>query len=424
MNRLAENIRLPNINKDILRLSLSNVFNNSVTFVTGFIIAATVTAESFGIYSVSLYVVMTVFALGELGMGISIVKFYNKTNDDSTREKVLSSGITIKLAVSILLIILSYPLAVALSNILSPDYSIKREMMIAVLCASALGIWSFVRIINQAKQDYRRYAGLTLYYGLARLVIILVLLAANVQGAVFYLAALYLAGPLIVAVPAVIIFIKQNVIHVDSSIITYIKTLLSYGKWVMVGSILYPLCFSLPLFLIMRIEGAAAAGQFAVSLMFVALISPFNEAMRAYVLPKVSGFSSHEEAKDYIKKIRKFTLPFAFGILLIMFFSAVAYELFLNEKYPDGLINIILLVFAVGFTVFGGILNVVAHYLGLPHIDAWINIARIIFIIITCLIFIPLHGALGAVLCTAIALILGEIVTFILINKKLTGARI
>lgn len=412
-------MQLPNVNSDIVRLSLSNVFNNAVTFITGFIIAATVAAESFGVYSVALYVVMTVFALGELGMNISVVKFYNQSNDNNTREKILFSGMSVKLAVSLLLIVVSYPLGIILSNIVSPEKTIERELMVAIICAAALGVWSFVRIINQAKQNYRRYASLTVYYGLVRLIIIAALFATNVQDIVFYLAALYLAAPLIVAGPAVIAFIKQTSVRLESSIATRVKSLLSYGKWVMVGTILYPLCFSLPLFMLMRMEGAATAGQFAVGLMFVALIAPFNDAMRAYFLPKVTEFQSHDDAKNYIKKIRKFTVPFALGILLIMLFSAAAYELFLDEKYPDSLWNIVLLIFASGFTVFGGILNVVAHYLGLPHIDAWVNVARIIFIFITGLVLIPFLGAFGATLSITIVLLLGESTTFILINRKL-----
>lgn len=415
-------MRLPNLKGDVARLSLSNVFNNAVTFITGFIIAATVTAESFGIYSVSLNVVMTVFSLGELGLGISVVKFYNQENDEDIRKNVLIAGMAVKLAVSIMLVLLSFPLGFLLSNILSPEHSINNELMYAVICAGALGIWSFVRIMNQARQDYGHYAGLTLYYGLVRLIVVAILIGTNVSEAVYYLVALYLAAPLLVAGPAVFRFIRETGVRLENTIPTQAKILLSYGKWVMAGGILYPLCFSLPLFLIMRIEGADSAGQYAIGLMFVALISPFNDAMRAYVLPKVTGFKGYDDAHNYISSIKRYAIPCAIGILLIMLMSAVTYKLFLSEKYPDSLLNIELLILASGLTVFGGMLNVVAHFLGLPHIDAWVNVGRVIFIFFACLISVPVFGSLGAVLSTGMALILGELTSFIVIRRKLNEA--
>lgn len=415
-------MRLPKLHGDVARLALSNVFNNTVTFITGFLIAANVSTESFGVYSVALNVAMVIFSIGELGMGISIVRSYNQTTLEDVRRNVLLAGMSIKLIISVILITISFPLGWLLSNVLSPEYPIKQELMLAVVCASVLGLWSFVRIMYQAKQDYRPYAGLTLSYGLVRLILVGLLFLAGIQTAAYYLVALYLLGPLLVAGISFYRFVSKMSLRIDAIVICQVKSLLSYGKWVLIGNILYPLCFSLPLFLIMRIDGPGMAAEFAVGLMFVAIIAPFNDAMRAFVLPKVTGFQCATDAKKYISKIRRFFLPYLASLLIVLVACGFVHELFLGEKYPDSLLNIEILMFASGLTVFGGILNIVAHYLSLPHLDAWVNIGRILFIFTLGSFVIPIFGALGAALITATALILGEIVSFVYINRKLAGA--
>lgn len=408
---------------DLARLAASNVFNNAVTFLTGLMIAAIVSAESFGIYSVAVNVVMTVFSLSELGLGISIVRFYNRHTEETEKNAVLQAGMSIKLVISTLLVIFSFPLGWLLSQILSPNHSIVLELVLAVICASTLGMWSFVRTLYQARQDYKPYAGLTFRYGVIRLFLVAIISSVSTHEVIYYLIALYLAGPLGVTAWAFYDFFKKIGFRLDRQIFDGIKNLFSYGKWVLLGSVLYPLCFSLPLFLLMRLQGAGAAGTYAVGLMFVAMISPFNDAMRAFMLPKVSGFQTHQEALNYIVRITRFIIPFGVALIALMGISAIAFELLLSHKYADGLIIVELLMLASGLTVFGGIMNSISHYLGLPHLDAWVNVGRIVFVTITGALIIPIYGALGAAMSAAVAAVVGELVTFGLLRHRLRGGR-
>ncbi|OUS12719.1 hypothetical protein A9Q89_04775 [Gammaproteobacteria bacterium 53_120_T64] len=416
-------MQFPQFGSDIVRLTASNVFNNAVTFLTGFIIAATVTADVFGIYSVALYVVMVIFSVSDFGMNISIVRYYNKSLDTRVKNRVLQAGLWVKIFVSTFLILISFPLGWLLSEILSPDYSIQKELSIAVLCASTLGFWMFIRSVYQARQDYRPYAGLTFRYGLIRLLLVGIVFSFDVPSAIFYLVALYLLGPLLAACTAIFVFIRDVGVRFDVDVRKKTRQLLSYGKWVMVGSVLYPLCFSLPLFILMRMAGADAAGQYSVGLMFVAIISPFNDAIRAFLLPKVSGFECHIEARNYVTKLRRFALPYSCALLTLVGGCAIMYKLFLGQEYPDGLLILVLLMIASGITVFGGIINNVMHYLGIPHIDACVNVGRIFFIAVTSVIAIPYFGALGAAMSAGAAMVIGEIITFSVISRYLKSAQ-
>lgn len=404
---------------DVVRLAASNVFNNAVTFLTGLMIAAIVTAESFGVYSVAVNTVMTILPFSELGLGISIVRFYNHYTDEDEKSRALQAGMSIKLVISALLIILSFPLGWLLSSVLSPNHSIVLELALAVICASALGMWSFVRTLYQARQDYKHYAGLTLRYGMIRLFFVAILSAMSANDPIYYLSALFLAGPLGVTAWAFYSLFGQIGFRMGGQIRDEIKTLLSYGKWVLMGSVLYPLSFTLPLFILMRLQGAGATATYALALMFVAVIGPLNDAMRAFILPKVSGFQENLDVHEYIARVMRFAIPYGFGLIVLMSVTATVYELLLRHKYPDGLFAVELLMSASGLAVFGGIINSVAHYFGLPHFDAWINVGRVVFVAITSVIAIPYFGVVGAAIGPAVAAVVGEIVMFVLVSRHL-----
>lgn len=404
---------------DIGRLALSNVFNNAVSFLTRFMIAAIVSAEAFGIYSVALNVMMTVFAFSELGLGISVVRYYNRFTEEDLKNQILQAGISIKLAVSGLLLILSYPLGLILSQILYSGYSITLELTIAIVCASALGLWSFARTALQARQDYRPYAAITFHYGLVRLIMVLIVYLFNLPNVIYYLLALYFISPLLLVVRFFHSFLRQINYRLAKITCGKINTLLSYGKWILVSRVLYPLCFSLPLFMLMRMQGPEVAGKYAIGLMFAAVISPLNDAIRAFVVPKVSGFPDHASARLYIRKGGRVFIPYCMVVFVLIAVCGGIYELILSNKYPDMLFVIVLLMFATSFSVFGGVINSVTHYLGMPYLDAWVNVGRVIFVALSSVFLIPFLGAVGAALSSSVSSVFGEVIVFFLVNRRL-----
>lgn len=404
---------------DMIKLSLSNLFNNGVTFLTGILVAYLVSTQSFGVYSVATNVVMMVLAVSELGLSISIVRFFNRYTDSLDKHRVLQAGLTIRAVIFLAMLVASYPVGKLLSVLLSPEQPIVLELTVAIICAAALGLWSFIRTQYQASQNYSLYAGLTMRYGIVRLFMVTIVSRLGFQDPVYFLVALYLLGPLVVTGWELYKSYGHLGLHFNKQVRTQVGELLSYGKWVLIGGILYPFSFSLPLFILMRMSGAEAAGVYGIGLMFVAIMSPLNDAVRTFVIPKISSLRRHDDAHEYIARTMRLAIPYALLLATIMVASSIVYGLFFSGKYPGGLWVLELLVLASGLAIFGGILNSVAHYLGLPHLDAWINVGRIIFVVITSVLAIPHFGALGAATGVAVAAVLGEFIVFWLISRRL-----
>lgn len=406
-------------NGDMALLIVSNLVNNGVTFLVGIIVARVLSNESFGIYSVAINVTMLMFAISEFGVGVSFVKYYNKTDCQDKKKELLRSCLVVKIVLFTILIAISAPFGWFLSKVLSPEHPINSELAIAVVCSAVLGLWAFVRALYQSKQQYKPYAFLTICYGLIRLFVAAALFWYEIESVVLYIAALYLVSPLIVGGMTFLKTLLESRPVLNKHYSDGAKDLLSYGKWITIGGILYPLCFSLPLFMLMRMADASVASQYAVGLLFVAVISPFNDAFRVFFLPKVSGFRSVDEAWCYLKNMQSKMLHYVVCLAVVVVVCVLVYSLLLVEKYPSGAWVITILVTASGLAVFGGIMNTVAHYLGLPHIDAWVNVARVMTLFLTNLWIIPNYGPVGSAVSSAMVIVLGEIVTFRLLVSRL-----
>lgn len=405
---------------DVGLMTLCNILNNAVTFVTSAAIASLVSAEEFGIFSVSVNVTMIVFAVSEAGLSLSLVRHYSHEKNGEARRNILRTGAVLRLAIALALLILSIPLGWALSLVLSPNHPISRELTIGVMAAGALGLWASARATQQATQNYKKYAQLTFLYGLTRFLIVGIFYLAGTREAVLYLAALYMVSPLITAVGFYRTFHSQYRLELASLRFPVIKSLFAYGRWVLASTFLSPMCYTLPLFLLMSLRGAGDAASYGVGLMFSAVVGPLGDAIGIYLVPKVTSFSNPQEVREYIRHILKFMGPFLALVAIVISIVSVIYGILYTHKYPDGLLTTQLLLASNFLASYGGIMNCVTHYFGTPHLNMLANLGKIVICGGVAWVLIPHYGAEGAAFAAAIAAVIGETGLFITMQCRLS----
>ncbi len=397
----------------------TNIANNAVTFITSALIAALLSAEDFGIYSIAINVTMVVYAVSEAGLSLSVIRHYGQETDEEKKKGILRAGIMLRSVISLILAIVAIPLGIVLSRTISSSHPIDQELILSVLSAGALGLWASARSIRQATQDYKSYAGLTLIYGLTRLVITVGLYATGIQDVIAFQGGLYLASPLITATGFYLMFSRQYGFKPATINLDLMKRLLAYGRWVVVSYVLSPLCYTLPLFMLMPLCGADVAGVYGVGLMFSAIIGPLTDALGAFLVPKVASYSNTVEIRDYIHRILGFFRQSLAGLILAMALCSMAFQVLFASKYPNGLVTMQLLLGSNLLASYGGMINCVTHALGLPHLNAFSNLGKVIISGTVTWILAPELGAPGAALAAASAAIAGEVGLFFLIRRQL-----
>lgn len=409
---------------DVGLMTLCNLLNNAVSFITSAAIAAVLTAEEFGVFSVSVNVTMIIFGLSEAGLSLSLVRHYSHEKNSEARRDILRTGAILRVTIALLLLTLALPLGWALSLVLSSDRLIRSELAIGVIAAGSLGLWATARATQQATQNYRQYALLTFIYGVTRFLIVGVFYLTGMRDAVYYLAALYMISPLITAVGFYRTFHREYHIAFDVLNIQLVKSLFAYGRWVLASTFLSPLCYSLPLFLLMSLRGAADAAPYGLALMFSAVVGPLGDAIGIYLVPKVTSFSSPQDVRSYIRHVIKFLGAFVALVAVVISIVSAIYSLLYMNKYPDGLLITQLLLGANFLASYGGILNCITHYFGSPHLNMLANLGKILMCGGGALILIPHFGAQGAALAAAVAAVVGETGLFFALQYRLSKLKL
>ena len=405
---------------DVGLMMLCNVLNNAVSFITSAAIAAVLSAEEFGVFSVSVNVTMIVYGLSEAGLSLALVRHYSHEQNSEVRRDILRTGAILRLTIAFLLLVGALPLGWALSLILSSDRPIRSELAIGIIAAGSLGLWATARATQQATQNYRQYARLTFLYGMTRFLIVGIFYLTGMRDAVYYLAALYMISPLITAAGFYRKFHGAYRINYDVPNLQLVKSLFAYGRWVLASTVLSPLCYSLPLFLLMSLRGAADAAPYGLALMFSAVVGPLGDAIGIYLVPKVTSFSSIHEVRAYIRHVIKFMGAFVALVASAISIVSAIYSLLYMDKYPDGLLITQLLLGANFLASYGGILNCITHYFGSPQLNMMANLGKILMCGGGAWILIPYYGAQGAALAAAFAAVIGEAGLFFTLQYRIS----
>jgi len=401
--------------RDLLWLSIANALNNAVTAVTGFWLAAELETAEFGRYSASANAIVLLASAIDFGVNTATVRSVGRERETSAKATILASGFALKLKCLNVVLLLLFPLALTSLVVLEFGERLVIEVLVVTAAAAVLNIWSFLRARLQARQNFHKYASLTICYALARMAAVALALAVGLEHAALYLVALYLLAPTLTMMPQFMSALKELPQQSDSAR----SELLRYGRPVLLSSTLYPLVFSVPLFALMSKGRASEAGAYGVALLFGALLQPLNDAIRAYFTPKASSLQSDEDAKRYIRSAGS-RLPWLILSLAAMTMLAAGfYVAFLERKYPGILAVICVLVSASGLALIGGVFNSIVHYLGIPSIDSRVNVLRVLLVAFVSIHFISEFGLIAGAVSTFVAVLVGEVIVFSSIASKL-----
>ncbi len=401
---------------DLMRMTASNALNNVVTAITGLTIARLISPTDFGSYSASLNIMMVLATLADLGVGVALVRFANSSEDEHATRGVVQDATRLKLTSTAFLFLLSVPLGWLIARFVLASASATPLLVLAVCGAAALNLWTLVRSIFQSKQDYRGYAGITSRYALVRLALLGPALLVGVRTPEIVLSLLYIAAPLMIA-PITLVRIVLDGAKGNAGASR--DQLLKYGRPLLASGLLYPLAYSFPQFILLRSGDGHAAGVLGIALLFAGAMQPFNDALRAYFIPKVSSIQTVAEARAHVSRvIKKTPLCILAGFVAVLFVSVI-YHYFLEQKYPDGLLAIIILLSASILGMLGGAVNSLIHYLGVPGLDALSNVLRLAVVVSLGLFLIPRMAAVGGAIATLGGVVVGEIFTFVALSIRL-----
>lgn len=408
--------------KAILVLICANVINNIVSFSINIIIARRFGPEIFGVFSLAWSVMMAVHLIADLGLNLTIVRFFNLYRDDSKQQNVLLvSLLLLKLSVALIVIFVSLPLGGALSQLFTSSGSHSFLFSLAFASAGIFGLWVYFQNFLQAHKQFSKYAVFTVVYAVLRLTCFFAIYFWFTTSANLPLAfgSLY-TGPLLIAVgigvtPIAFYLLKMGVPRfavMKGNILRVLK----YGKWVAISGLCHNFIYRGVQFILATRTTQFELGIFSAGFVFTLAFSPINMAIRTVFFPYVTAYS-HKDMSRHLVRIRKLFPYYVVFVVMSICALALIQIVLLGAQYAKALPVFLITSAALTIMIFLGLISMLVHTLMRPEIDAYANIGRLTISSVLVYILAPSMGAIGGALSYAIPLVLGEALMVLYVRK-------
>ncbi|MGB3479793.1 MAG: oligosaccharide flippase family protein [bacterium] len=426
-----------NIQKDIIKIlnnskisSISfvlfaNVFNNIIAFFVNIWLARKFGPEEYGIFSLTVSVMMTVYLIVNFGLNLTTIRFFNLyLNEIKKQSLLLKTLLILRFVILLVLSIGALPLAFVLTRILNINDLHSNFLALAIITGGIFGLWLYVQNYMQVYQRFKKLANHITLYAFFRFTFfaLLLFIAKKHLNFITVFSSLYtLPLVLIICVgiiPAINHLFRSGFPSINN-LKTYISRILGYSKWVALSSICFSLIYRFIQFILSSRSSKYELGLLSAGFLFTITFSTLNMAMRTVFFPYVSAFEHIDDIKKHMRRIKK---TFPYFLILVIPIGAILIWIqlaFLGEEYANALPVFLITAAALALTMYMGLISMLLHTLMLPKIDAYTNVVRFVLAGIMIYALAPRFGAIGGAISYAIPLILGEIFMVYYVYKKI-----
>ena len=407
----------------VVWVTAATAFNNLLAFVVNVVAARTLGAEGYGVFALAFAVATLVGLLGDLGFNLSMIRLFNKYQADPERQSVLLGvALGVKGMLFFLLAVVFWPLSKLLALRLGADYTSNGLMAVALLTGGLLFFWTYLQSYLQA---YRAFKWLTTYiivYSWLRLAGLPIAYIFFPQNPMAWLVATYTAPLLalaLIAVPSRGYKVIASLFARSNIILSIIKELLDYSKWVGLSAITYAAMPYVVRLILATRASVEEVGVFSAGMTFTVAFSTLNTAIRAVLFPQVTALEGREAIGRYLGRLAR-VAPYyaAFATLGIASLGFLQWYL-LGVEYRTALPVFFATATALAISVFVSTQTMLLHTMMRPDIDAKIDSVRIVLLVAFTLLAAPRYGALGSALLYSGVIVAGALSKVLLMNKLL-----
>jgi O-antigen/teichoic acid export membrane protein len=378
------------------RITLSNAVGSTflgtaAVQISTFVVLATagmaLPVDEFARLSIIVATAMFSTAIIELGLGITATRMFRITGDES----YLSSAVFVQVC--------AVAAGAAVGAVFWLAYG-QVEIGLGLGLGAVLNLWNGSRVIDQALQDYKSFARVSLAFAAIRAVAGLT--------ATFATKDALAIGVAIFAVPILAIFVSRSYRAIAVSFSTKERKLRELVGYVYLNSVMFLALSYLPQFVLAGRDQKLDVATYGLVLTFTAPVSLFIYSLRSALLPRFTSAGDHLEKKLW--SFRALAMLAGLWVLSVVAAALVGQVLgyLYHARYPQMALAFLIFFAAVSATGLVGIYSLSIHTLGIPQLSMWITLLRLLALIV-CLNAFG-QGLLSIVTISATLLVAGEIV--------------
>jgi lipopolysaccharide exporter len=383
----------------LILMSSGNILCAGLAFLAILIISRTVSVSDFGLFNISISVILMVQPLINFGMLGTMIKFVSShisRKEEDEAAHVVKAVFVIKITLSLIMASSVFFMAGPLSRNVFHQPSLLPLLRMAAWGILFLSMFNYVKTTLWAYKRFLAYVIIQFLTDATKVLTIGVLFlgsALTVFSAVSVFSLLPLLGICFGFVYFRTVFFSKGV-HTNR---LYLK-LFSFGKWLFLSNLGRRLFLYIGVVLLARMLNSEAAGIYGLALNLTYIFPILVATLTSVLLPEVSRFREKEQFLVYYWQSLKISA--GFGVLLgpVLFFARDIILFFFGERYLESIPVFIWLALSFLFFAVSHILRPILLSLDKPHIVTYADLVSVLAMVIGCFAFIPSLGVLAPAL--------------------------
>jgi O-antigen/teichoic acid export membrane protein len=400
-----------------------------VTFIANILLARKFGPVEFGIFSLAISVMMVVNLIADLGLNLTMVRYFNLYREEARKQHLLVASLLIlRFSLIVAIAVVAVPVGMLLASVFGLSGPYVLLLSLAIVAGGLLSLWVYLQNYLQANKRFRKLAGYIFSYGLFRILFFYIMYLLYIKqptpsGA---LSALYIIPVAVVIVLGVLPLVRRILagrLPSRNVIKEYVLAAIKYSKWVAISGICNSLIYRAVQFVLASRASKYELGILSAGFVFTVAFATLNYAVRAVFFPYITSLERIEDVGRHLSNVRKI-LPYYVALIVCGIIVLMIVQIyFLGEEYVHALPVFLISSTALAFTIFMGMISMLLHTFMRPEIDAFVNIARLLAATILAFSLTPILGALGGAVAYSIPLILGEIYIALTVRKLIYASK-
>ncbi len=387
----------------------STALNGFLGIAFFMLVARILEPSSFGVFILAITILTMTSDIANLGTDTGLIRFVGKyVRTDSIKAlQFLKLGFEFKLLIWLLLLFIGWAFMPIIASTVFLKPELAEPLRLVLVGVGGAMLFSFVTSAIQAYQKYQTWSLLNIFLNLFRLVVVVALYFVLPIDATSSLAV-YIIIPFLGFIIGMTFLPNFLTVKHESNIA---KEFFHYNKWVALFIILAAVSNRIDVFLVGRLMTTSDVGIYGVANQLGSVIPQIVFAIAVVVAPKLAGFTSHQQARKYLKKLQLMVLLIALiGLLAIPTASVLIPILFGDAYSASVMIFVILFLAQLVFLISLPSHQAVFYYFSKPQLFVFIALVHLLIMGFLGWFFITTMGLIGI----ALVVLVGNIVNFLI----------
>ena len=373
-----------------------NIFAAFLVFLGILVISRTLSVSEFGLFNLSLSILLTVPFFAAFGIDTSVIKFissylgHNKTDE---AFQVFKTSFGLRTLTSFIFSLVIFIAAPFISQRIFNYPNLIPLVRLVAFGTLFISLLNYIKSLLYAYKLFNRYVILQIILDIFKITAICTLLLLSKLN-LFFVVMIFVLTPFLGTLLGSY-QLRKILSSKGKPIKNLLKSMLSYSKWTFVSSMCHRTIMYAGIFMLAKMLNSKAAGIYGLALNLTHIFPIIIASLRSVLLPEVSRFKEISQFEKYVKNSLKISLIISAGAIPFLFFSRRLILFFFGLKYADSVVifNWLLLSY-LAYTI-NSIIRSALYSMNKPHVLAITDIFSLGAIILGTYLFIPRLGVLA-----------------------------